>query len=405
VGEALGSLSLGTVLAGLDIHTISAMAGGAVTAVMRGGRVAAQQVAVDVFGNAIGQSLTDSSSSAQGAGPYSDVGYRNGSDINSDSYRAAGELRYRNGMDIQSDVYTPTSGYGYRNGLDIQADRAWDERVTRQLQGMNIPDYAQKMPKPSRRVQPGPPLAIVWDGGAGAGRGFVNPADAYLFGQPFAGRSTVTDPADYVTDQQRYRRLIEMSREGAEDHSVSEWDAAAAEYKQLSGTSFTRDSIYNGLWTKAAQLRMAAGGYSADISNNASAVAIEAGAHAEFGVGVVHGLGPALGVGALRNAVTGRFMIDPDYPPSPYEFNDAQRRAAWREIANNPNSPLTAAERVEVQSRGWRGPQRVNQYGEIETMELSHEPIPLREGGTQVVPRWPDDHASVDPFRQLKKRP
>ena len=37
-------------------------------------------------------------------------------------------------------------------------------------------------------------------------------------------------------------------------------------------------------------------------------------------------------------------------------------------------------------------------------MELSHEPTPLREGGTQVMPRWPPDHAAVDPHRRLKKR-
>jgi len=32
-------------------------------------------------------------------------------------------------------------------------------------------------------------------------------------------------------------------------------------------------------------------------------------------------------------------------------------------------------------------------------MELSHEPIPARDGGTEFVPRWPEDHARVDPYR------
>jgi hypothetical protein len=36
----------------------------------------------------------------------------------------------------------------------------------------------------------------------------------------------------------------------------------------------------------------------------------------------------------------------------------------------------------------------------IESMELSHEPIPHRDGGTNVVPRWPQDHAAVDPLRR-----
>jgi filamentous hemagglutinin len=37
-------------------------------------------------------------------------------------------------------------------------------------------------------------------------------------------------------------------------------------------------------------------------------------------------------------------------------------------------------------------------------MELSHEPVPLREGGTNLIPRWPADHAAVDPYRRLNKR-
>ena len=100
----------------------------------------------------------------------------------------------------------------------------------------------------------------------------------------------------------------------------------------------------------------------------------------------------------------GRFASDPDNPPSPYTFSDAQRRAAWKRLANDPSSPLTEAQRQEIRDRGWRGPQRINEFGELETMELSHEPIPLREGGTDVVPRWPADHAAVDPHRKLKNR-
>lgn len=107
--------------------------------------------------------------------------------------------------------------------------------------------------------------------------------------------------------------------------------------------------------------------------------------------------------GRLRDE-QGRFKSDPDNPPSPYRFTDAQRRAAWKELVDDPDSPLTEAQRAEIRARGHRGPQRVNEFGELETMELSHEPIPLREGGTEVVPRWPDEHAAIDPHRQLKKR-
>lgn len=45
-------------------------------------------------------------------------------------------------------------------------------------------------------------------------------------------------------------------------------------------------------------------------------------------------------------------------------------------------------------------PQRYNpDKGGMESMELSHEPIPFRDGGTDFVPRWPCDHAAVDPYR------
>jgi filamentous hemagglutinin len=86
-------------------------------------------------------------------------------------------------------------------------------------------------------------------------------------------------------------------------------------------------------------------------------------------------------------------------------MTDARRRACWKQLAQDPNSPLTAAQRAEIKARGWRGPQRLNEFGELETMELSHEPIPLRDRGKEVVPRWLADHAAIDPHRQLKKRP
>ena len=50
--------------------------------------------------------------------------------------------------------------------------------------------------------------------------------------------------------------------------------------------------------------------------------------------------------------------------------------------------------------RKGRAPQRYNaDKGGMESMELSHEPIPFRDGGTKFVPRWPQDHAAVDPYR------
>jgi RHS repeat-associated protein len=50
--------------------------------------------------------------------------------------------------------------------------------------------------------------------------------------------------------------------------------------------------------------------------------------------------------------------------------------------------------------RNGRAPQRYNHAKPgMESMELSHEPIPQCKGGTNCVPRWPQDHAAVDPHR------
>ena len=108
--------------------------------------------------------------------------------------------------------------------------------------------------------------------------------------------------------------------------------------------------------------------------------------------------------GRLRDAKTRRFVVDRQKPPSPYKYSDADRRKDWKRLVDDLSSPLTDEQRTEIRQRGYRGPQQYNQFGEIETMELSHEPIPLRGGGKVVVPRWPLDHAAVDKHRKLKKR-
>ncbi|MEU7905922.1 LamG-like jellyroll fold domain-containing protein [Actinoplanes sp. NPDC049118] len=90
---------------------------------------------------------------------------------------------------------------------------------------------------------------------------------------------------------------------------------------------------------------------------------------------------------------------DPNEP----EWGSTERRAEWKKHYNDPNSLLTAAQKAVVKARGYAGPQRINPWtGELETMELSHEPIPFRDGGDVTVPRWPDDHAAIDEFRKLK---
>ena len=102
----------------------------------------------------------------------------------------------------------------------------------------------------------------------------------------FAGRSTITDPSAYIDPRVRMGQLSAMSNEPAENYDANTWKAAARDYKLLQGKSFSRDSIYNGLWTKGAQLDFASGGLNRDALDQAAGVGIEAGAHADMGVGL-----------------------------------------------------------------------------------------------------------------------
>ncbi|MES2928519.1 MAG: hypothetical protein V4843_16970 [Pseudomonadota bacterium] len=144
--------------------------------------------------------------------------------------------------------------------------------------------------------------------GAGGGRGFVNPALASEHGRyPFAGRSTITDPNAYIDPRQRTMALADMSNMPAEKYSAEEWRAAAQEYKQIQGKDFSRDSIYNGLWTKAAQLDAEAGkGFSRDVINDITGFATSEGLHAQAGVAIGGALGRGIGNrlgGSVDNAL------------------------------------------------------------------------------------------------------
>ena len=113
----------------------------------------------------------------------------------------------------------------------------------------------------------------------------------------------------------------------------------------------------------------------------------------------------AAAFGARLRGPDGRFIVDPNAPKVDNAWTDAMRRRTACD-SGGLSSPLTPAERQEVIERGYRGPQRINPWtGQIETMELSHEPVPRRDSSTNVVPRWPDDHAAVDPNRKLGRSP
>lgn len=77
------------------------------------------------------------------------------------------------------------------------------------------------------------------------------------------------------------------------------------------------------------------------------------------------------------------------------------RSRYWKnEAARAGNGGQYSKPNLDRMRRG-QPPQRYNpDKGGIEQMELSHEPIPARDGGRNLVPRWPQDHASVDPWRR-----
>ena len=77
------------------------------------------------------------------------------------------------------------------------------------------------------------------------------------------------------------------------------------------------------------------------------------------------------------------------------------RTRFWKnESAMSGSANKYGAENLERMAKG-KAPQRYNaDKGGMESMELSHEPIPFRDGGKDFVPRWPQDHAAVDPFRK-----
>lgn len=78
-----------------------------------------------------------------------------------------------------------------------------------------------------------------------------------------------------------------------------------------------------------------------------------------------------------------------------------QREAFWKQASKAEDAVNNWSERnIDRMSRG-RAPKLPNAAGKEQSAELSHEPIPQRNGGTQVVPRTPEQHANVDEYRRL----
>jgi hypothetical protein len=76
------------------------------------------------------------------------------------------------------------------------------------------------------------------------------------------------------------------------------------------------------------------------------------------------------------------------------------RSRLWKNEASDPKISSQWSDSNLARMQRGLAPQRFNpDKGGLESMELSHEPVPFRDGGTDFVPRWPQDHALVDPFR------
>ncbi|PIF28163.1 hypothetical protein CLU88_3069 [Acidovorax sp. 56] len=175
---------------------------------------------------------------------------------------------------------------------------------------------------------------------AGGGRGFVNPAPASEYGNyPFAGRSTITDPSAYTDPRQRVMTLASMSDMPIDSFSAAEWRAAASEYKQIQGKDFSRDAIYNGLWTKAAALENAAGkGFSRDAINDITGFATEEGLHAQVGMAMGGALGRGIGNrlgGSVDNAMGAAGKTPDGNRPQNGSGVSGVEAASSRDISNN----------------------------------------------------------------------
>ena len=103
--------------------------------------------------------------------------------------------------------------------------------------------------------------------------------------------STEVQPPQYS-----FTELVEMSHSPVDSYSAQEYRDAAAQYRASMGEDFRRDSIYNGLWTRAAALDAAAGGgWGQEVINDITGFATEEGLHAQTGVAIGGVLGRGIG--------------------------------------------------------------------------------------------------------------
>jgi hypothetical protein len=77
------------------------------------------------------------------------------------------------------------------------------------------------------------------------------------------------------------------------------------------------------------------------------------------------------------------------------------RERYWKNAAAQPGAAERYGSENLPRMRRGRAPQRPNPDAPkgVESLELSHEPTPLRRGGRALRERWPCEHALVDPYR------
>ncbi|WP_199866016.1 hypothetical protein [Acidovorax sp. GW101-3H11] len=115
--------------------------------------------------------------------------------------------------------------------------------------------------------------------------------------------------------QRSFTELVEMSHSPVGSYSAQEYRDAAAQYRASMGGDFRRDSIYNGLWTRAAALDAAAGGgWGQEVINDITGFATEEGLHAQTGVAIGGALGRGIGnrLGGGVDNVVGAVSTKPD---------------------------------------------------------------------------------------------
>jgi YD repeat-containing protein len=157
---------------------VTGLAAGTTAAVMRGGKVAIQQVAVDAFGNALGSSLAESmSGTPTGAAQQAHVD-------NDEGYRLPGRYVAHDNPDVVFEgngLQLGRRGLGSR--FSPQAIQDWSDEIEGGMVLRSMRDSRADAPATAEMAQSKAPArqqaaqGATRTVGAGAGRGFVNPGD------------------------------------------------------------------------------------------------------------------------------------------------------------------------------------------------------------------------------------